>query len=174
MRLRRTVICLFFCCGFLIVFPFSLTEPPRAFYKFGRGRQKERRRRRSWKFFRNVGPSQIIQTYVQLSWVKAKPSRRGIYLRSYLHARLACKMGSLLKLEAPVGSITAHFFIWLRHGSDLERPWALLWQYNSNQEKFVGFEVCLEGTKRSTWQILISFQAYIPIQPGSFRVIIAT
>ena len=110
-RLRRTVICLFLGCGFLIVIPFSLTEPPRAFYKFGRGRHKERRRRRSRNFFRNVGPSQIIQTYVQLSWVKAKPSRRGIYLRSYLHARLAFKMGSLVKLEAPVGSITAHFFI---------------------------------------------------------------
>ena len=39
-RLRRTVICLFLGCGFLIVLPFSLNEPPRAFYKFGRGRQK--------------------------------------------------------------------------------------------------------------------------------------
>ena len=148
MRLRRTVICLFLGCGFLIVFPFSLTEPPRAFYKFGRGRLKERRRRRSRWFFRNVGPSQIIQTYVQLSWVKAKPSRRGIYLRSYLHARLACKIGSLLKLEAPVGSITAHLFIWLRHGSDLERPWALLWQYKSDQGKFVGLKVYLWWNKK--------------------------
>ena len=137
-----------FGCGCLIVSPVFLTEPPRAFYKFGRGRLKERRRRRSRWFFRNVGPSQIIQTYVQLSWVKAKPSRRGIYLRSYLHARLACKIGSLLKLEAPVGSITAHLFIWLRHGSDLERPWALLWQYKSDQGKFVGLKVYLWWNKK--------------------------
>ena len=82
-RLRRTVICLFLGCGFLIVFPSSLTEPPRAFYKFGRGQAKGAAPKAPPNFLRNLGPSQIIQTYVQLSWVKAKPSRRGIYLRTY-------------------------------------------------------------------------------------------
>ena len=79
-RLRRTVICLIlFGCRSLIISPFFLPEPPRAFYKFGGVGKRSCTEGAAANFFRNVGPSQIIQAHVQLSWVKVFSRSRFTY-----------------------------------------------------------------------------------------------